>query len=150
MAFMSLSWYAKACSIVVCLFVCFGPHEQFFSNLSAVTITADGAADLDLCIALMTFCTESYFMWHTFCDTGPRSIQSHPKDWHPRPTLVFEPATQGSSDLCTAASCYRYMYIISFEIEANYLTKRFVNYDLICHYNIPLGRMLSDVFHIYS
>jgi hypothetical protein len=34
------------------LFVCFESHEQFFSYLAAVTITGDGAANLDLCLAL--------------------------------------------------------------------------------------------------
>jgi hypothetical protein len=37
---------------------------------------------------------------HTYCDTGPRFIRSDPKDWHPRPTVGFEPPTQGSSDHC--------------------------------------------------
>jgi hypothetical protein len=31
------------------LFVCFELHEQFFSYLATVTITDDGAANLDLC-----------------------------------------------------------------------------------------------------
>jgi hypothetical protein len=30
------------------LFVCFESHEQFFSYLATVTITGDGAANLDL------------------------------------------------------------------------------------------------------
>jgi hypothetical protein len=34
-------------------FVCFESHEQqFFSYLGTVAITGDGAADLDLCLAL--------------------------------------------------------------------------------------------------
>jgi hypothetical protein len=36
-------------------FVCFQPHEQFFSYLAAVTITGDRAANLDLCLALTAF-----------------------------------------------------------------------------------------------
>jgi hypothetical protein len=35
------------------LFVCFEWHEQFFSYLATVTITGDGAANLDLCLALL-------------------------------------------------------------------------------------------------
>jgi hypothetical protein len=38
-----------------CLFICFKPHEQFFSYLAAVTITGDRAANLDLCLALRAF-----------------------------------------------------------------------------------------------
>jgi hypothetical protein len=34
----------------VCLFVCFESHEQFFSYLATVTLTGDGAANLDLCL----------------------------------------------------------------------------------------------------
>jgi hypothetical protein len=37
------------------LFVCLYPPEQFFSYPAAVTITGDRAANLDLCLALMTF-----------------------------------------------------------------------------------------------
>jgi hypothetical protein len=37
------------------LFVCFKPHEQFFSYLAAVTITGDRAANLGLCSALRAF-----------------------------------------------------------------------------------------------
>jgi hypothetical protein len=42
---------------------------------------------------------EGYLSCHTYCDTGPRFIRSHPKDRHQRPTVGFEPPTQGSSDL---------------------------------------------------
>jgi hypothetical protein len=41
---------------------------------------------------------------HTYCDTGPWFIRSHPKDLHPRPTMRFEPPMQGSSDLCAQRS----------------------------------------------
>jgi hypothetical protein len=41
---------------------------------------------------------------HTYCDTGPPFIRSHPKDRHPCPTVGFEPPTQGSSDLCARRS----------------------------------------------
>jgi hypothetical protein len=53
------------------LFVCFESHEQFFSYLATVTITGDGAANLDLCLALTAFSSEGSFTCHTYCDTGP-------------------------------------------------------------------------------
>jgi hypothetical protein len=45
---------------------------------------------------------------HTYCDTGPQFIRSHPKDRHPRPTLGFEPSTQGSSNALTTAPSRRF------------------------------------------
>jgi hypothetical protein len=68
--------------------VCFKPHEQFFSYLAAVTITGDRAANLDLCSGPLS--REGSLSCHTYCDTGPRFIRSHPKDRHPRPTVGFE------------------------------------------------------------
>jgi hypothetical protein len=55
------------------------------SNFSAiwrlwVTITGDGAANLDLCLALMAFSSEGSFTCHTYCDTGPPFLRSYPKD----------------------------------------------------------------------
>jgi hypothetical protein len=41
---------------------------------------------------------------HAYCDTRPRFIRSHLKDRHPRPTVGFEPPTQGSSDHCAQRS----------------------------------------------
>jgi hypothetical protein len=52
-------------------FVCFESHEQFFSNLATVTINGDGAANLDLYLALTAFSSEGSFTCHTYCDTGP-------------------------------------------------------------------------------
>jgi hypothetical protein len=46
-------------------FVCFGPHKQFFSYLTAVTITSDRSANLDLCLALTAFSSEGSFTCHT-------------------------------------------------------------------------------------
>jgi hypothetical protein len=63
-----------------CLFVCFESHEQFFSYMATVTITGDGAANLDLCLALTAFSSEGSFTCHTYCDTGPPFFRSHPKD----------------------------------------------------------------------
>jgi hypothetical protein len=41
-------------------------------------------------LALMAFSSEDSFSCHTYCDTGPRFIWSHPMDRHPRPTVGFE------------------------------------------------------------
>jgi hypothetical protein len=49
-------------------FVCFEPHEQFFSFLAAVTITGDRASNLDLYLALTAFSSEGSFTFHTYCD----------------------------------------------------------------------------------
>jgi hypothetical protein len=35
------------------MFVCFESHEEFFSYLATVTITGDGAANLDLRLRLL-------------------------------------------------------------------------------------------------
>jgi hypothetical protein len=62
------------------LFVCFESHEQFFSYLATVTIAGDRAANLDLCLALMTFSSESSFTCHTYCNTGPPFLSSFPRE----------------------------------------------------------------------
>jgi hypothetical protein len=49
-------------------------------------------------------CQKESLSYHTYCDTGPRFIQSHPKDRHPCSTVGFEPMMQGWSDLCTRCS----------------------------------------------
>ena len=46
---------------MICLFVCFETHEQYFSYLTTVTITGDMAANLDLCLALTAFSSEGSF-----------------------------------------------------------------------------------------
>jgi hypothetical protein len=53
------------------LFVCFQSHEQFSSYLASVTSAGDRAANLDLCLVLMTFSCQGSFTCHTYCDTGP-------------------------------------------------------------------------------
>jgi hypothetical protein len=53
------------------LFVCLESHEQFFSYLATVTIAGDGAANLDLYLALTAVSSEGSFTCHTYCDTGP-------------------------------------------------------------------------------
>jgi hypothetical protein len=58
------------------LFVCLESHEQFFSYLAIVTITGDGAANLDLCFELTAFSSEGSFTCHTYCDTGPPFLRS--------------------------------------------------------------------------
>jgi hypothetical protein len=55
---------------------CFESHEQFFSYLATATITGDRAANLDLCLALTAFSSESSFTCHTYCDTGPPFLRS--------------------------------------------------------------------------
>jgi hypothetical protein len=37
---------------IVCLFVCFESHEQYFSYQATVTITGDGVANIDLHICM--------------------------------------------------------------------------------------------------
>jgi hypothetical protein len=71
----SLKWH-----LFVCLFDCLESHKQFFSYLATVTITGDGAANLDLCLALTTFSSKGSFTCHTYCDTGPLFLRSYPKD----------------------------------------------------------------------
>jgi hypothetical protein len=65
---------------LICLFVCFESHEQFFSYLATVTITGDGAENLDLCLARTAFSSEGSFTCHTYCDTGPPFLRSYSKD----------------------------------------------------------------------
>jgi hypothetical protein len=84
----------------VCLFIA---AWAIFSYPVAVTITGDGAANLDLCLALMAFSSEGSFSCHTYCDTGPRFIRSHLKDRHSRPTVGFEQGTQRSPVYCASA-----------------------------------------------
>ena len=62
------------------LFICFESNEQFFHYLATVTITGDGAANLDLCLALTAFNSEDSFTCHTYCDTLPPFLRSYPKD----------------------------------------------------------------------
>jgi hypothetical protein len=66
--------------LFVCLFICFESHEQFFSYLATVTIAGDRAANLDLCLALTAFSSESSFTCHTYFDMGPLFLRSYPKD----------------------------------------------------------------------
>jgi hypothetical protein len=72
--------YPKA--FVICLFV-----------------TGDRAENVDYCLVLMALSSEDSFTCHTYCDTGPLFIQSHPKDRHPCSTVGFELTMEGSSDL---------------------------------------------------
>jgi hypothetical protein len=50
-------------------------------------------------LSLIAFSSKGSFS----CETGPRFWRSYPKDRHSRPTVGFEPGTQGSSDLCASA-----------------------------------------------
>jgi hypothetical protein len=61
---------------------------------------------------------------HSYCNTGPRFIRSHPKDRDPRPTVGFEPPTQESSDLCARRSNHCATRL------GNLLFLQFVNKDI--------------------
>ena len=80
------------------------------SNFSAIAITGDRAANLDLCLALMAFSSEGSFSCYTCCHTGPRFIRSRPKDMYPSPTIGCEPGTQGSSLRLRSAHSGRLMF----------------------------------------
>jgi hypothetical protein len=56
-------------------FICLFIAEQSFSYPSAVSITEDGIANTDLCLALVAFSSEGSFTCHTCCDTEPEFIQ---------------------------------------------------------------------------
>jgi hypothetical protein len=75
---MQCCWQSK--KHIVCLFVCFESHEQFFSYLTTVTTTGDRAPNLDLCLALTPFSSEGSFTCHAYCDTGPPFLRSYPED----------------------------------------------------------------------
>jgi hypothetical protein len=61
---------ASKAKMFICLFVClFEPHEYFFSYQTAVTLTGDRTANLDLCLALTAFSSEGSFTCQTYCDT---------------------------------------------------------------------------------
>jgi hypothetical protein len=55
------SHWNSTCMGGFCLIDCLYSLEQFFSYLTAVTITCDRAANLDLCIALVAFSSEGFF-----------------------------------------------------------------------------------------
>jgi hypothetical protein len=57
----------------------------------AVTIAGDRVANLGLSRRSGPLSREGSLSCHTYCDTGPRFIPSHPKDRHPCPTVGFEP-----------------------------------------------------------
>jgi hypothetical protein len=80
----------------------FWQHEQFFSYLTAVTITLERASNLDICLAFAAFNSEGSLMCHTYYDTGLwyNTVQ---KTSSKHPLVGFKPVTQGSSDLCAAA-----------------------------------------------
>jgi hypothetical protein len=64
-----------------CLFLClfvwlFWAARASFSYLAAVAISSDKAENLDVCLVLMAFRSESSFTCHTYCDTGPPFLRS--------------------------------------------------------------------------
>jgi hypothetical protein len=92
-------WIELSRKKFVCLFVY--SHTSSFSAiwwLSPLPVT--GLQILAYARRSGPLSREGSLSCHTYCDTGPRFIRSHPKDRHPRPTLGFEPPTQGSSGLC--------------------------------------------------
>ena len=48
--------------------------------MAVVTITGDSTANLNLCLALMTFISGRSFTYHTYCDREPPHLRSHQKD----------------------------------------------------------------------
>jgi hypothetical protein len=77
------------------LFVCFESHEQFFSYLATVTITGDGATNIDLCLALTAFSSEGSFTCHR-CGTMKLSlviqVRIKPRVWHDKPRVWHDEA----------------------------------------------------------
>jgi hypothetical protein len=53
---------------------------QLYVYLAGITIIDDNVANLGLCLALTVFSSEDSFTCHTYCDTGPPSWRSYPKD----------------------------------------------------------------------
>jgi hypothetical protein len=90
----------RHCWNYVCLFVCLFAYSRTSNFLAIWRMSLPGTG---LHLDLMAFSSEGYLTCHTYCNTGPRFIRSHLKDQYPRPTMGFEPATQGSSNLCAVA-----------------------------------------------
>jgi hypothetical protein len=118
-------WYSFKYEDIVWFFIA---AWACFSYPATDTITGDRAANLDPCLALLAFSSEGSFSCHTYCDTGPRFIRSHLKDRHPRPTVGFEPGTQGSPGLCASALTtaprgrllsMKHIVIVKYEVYSN-------------------------------
>jgi hypothetical protein len=88
----------------VCLFVCFKPHEQFFSYLAAVTITGDRAANLGLCSALRAFKQGGIFTMPHLLRHGASVYTVSSERPAPTSHSGIKPPTQGSSDHCARSS----------------------------------------------
>jgi hypothetical protein len=86
---------------MICLFVCFVysrlSNFSAFRRLSPLPVT--GLQIWAYARRSGPLSRERSLSCHTYCDMGTWFIRSHPKDRHPRPTVGFEPPTQGSSDL---------------------------------------------------
>jgi hypothetical protein len=111
-----------------CLFVCcFFFVYSHTSNVSAIwRLSPLPVAGLQIFAYVQRtgpLSTEGSLSCHTFCDTGPRFIRSHPKDQHPRPTVGFEPLTQGSSDLCARRTNHFAMRAVTYSLGLNDVTR---------------------------
>ena len=67
---------------------CLRSRLKIFHLYGDVTITGEGLQNLDVCSARLDSSS-----CHTYCDTGPRFLRSHPK---PRPHLVALYQNQGA------------------------------------------------------
>jgi hypothetical protein len=89
--------------LVFCLFV-----HSCTSNFSAIwrlsPLPVTGLQILAYARRSGPLSREGSLSCHTYCDTGTRFIWSHPKDWHLRLTVGFEPPSQGLSDQCSRRS----------------------------------------------
>jgi hypothetical protein len=56
--------FSKKDMSAFCIFVCFKPHEQLLSYLTAVTIADDRVANLDLCLTLSAFSSLGSLLQH--------------------------------------------------------------------------------------
>jgi hypothetical protein len=79
--------------LVGCLLICiclFGFSDT--SNFSAIwrlsPLPVTGLQLLAYAQRSGPLSREGSLSCHTYCGTGPRFIRSHPKDWHPRPTVA--------------------------------------------------------------
>jgi hypothetical protein len=115
-----------------CLFVCLFAYSHT-SNFSAIwwlsLLPVTGLQILACARRSGPLSREGSLSCHTYCDTGPRFIWSHPKDRHPRSTVGFEPPTQGSSDLCARRS----YAMISLRRDNTWCKRGYIRYhEIIC------------------
>jgi hypothetical protein len=92
---------------------------------------------------------------HTYCDTGPRFRRSHLKDRHLRPTVGFEPLTQGSSDHCArrsnhcATQAIRLIYIFLTYFHSKLYNKQISKTSGTCKSTMMFKTLLfSNILHM--